>query len=496
MASDLDLSPEEIAQIAWRLDPAMFGAELSGANELLDVDDEDWAAQRTATTLTLFPHTRLLGRKFADAVAGRSRFQIWEIGPRYGKTLVGSNWGPLWFLEHWPHKRVILGSYGHHLAVRNGRLVRNLAKAHHGRLSLELAADSQAADQWNTTRGGGLLAAGAGGAMTGFGGDLIVIDDPFKDWEEAQSELIRDKVYDWFRSVVFTRLHKGGAVIIIATRWHKDDLSGRLIAEDRKRIANGLPPRWEVIRLPTIADGEERGMPDLLGRSDGEVLCPELFPPEEVMDQREVLGPTVHRAMHQQDPASPEGSIFKREWWRWYDARPDPLTIEQWTMSVDCAFKDRHDSSFVVIQVFARVGADHYLIDEARGRWDYVRTKSEIIRMHGKWPKVIKTLVEDKANGPAIISELGGAIAGLIPIEPKGSKESRAYACQAIPESGHVLIPVPALAPWIDDWIEELADFPDGTADDRVDGLTQYLLNVGGVFSAQRGNYGRSGARR
>ena len=491
MAGEI-LTLEQAADLTWRLDPARFGAELSGSTDQFEVDDEDWAAQRSATSLTLYPHTRLFGRKFADAVAGRSRFQIWSVGPRYGKSLLASNWGPLWYLEHYPAKRVILGSYGHHLAVRNGRIVRNLARAHGARLSIQLAKDSQAADQWMTTEGGGLLAAGAGGAMTGFGGDVVIIDDPFKDWAEAQSQTIRDNVWDWFRSVVFTRLHKGGAIIIVATRWHKDDLSGRLIAEDRGRVAKGLRPRWEVIRLPTIADAHARGELDPLGREDGEVLCPDLFPPEEVMDQRELLGPAIHRAMHQQDPAAAEGSIFKAEWWHWYSSLPEPLTIHQWTVSVDCAFKERHDSSFVVIQVWARVGSYHYLVDQARGRWDYVRTKSEIQRIAVRYPRVTTFLVEDKANGPAIISELGQTIAGMVPIEPQGSKESRAYAVQGIPESGHVILPVPQLAPWIDSFTSECEDFPDGTADDQVDAFTQYLLNVGGAFRVQHSRYGRT----
>ena len=487
---------EQASNLSWRLDPASFGAHLS-ASEAADIeDDPEWAAQKTSTSIRLYPHTKLLSRKFAEAVSGISPRQIWEIGPRYGKTLVGSNWGPLWYLELFPNKRVILASYGHHLAVRNGRIVRNLARSHAADLTLELAKDSQAADQWNTTSGGGLLAAGAGGAMTGFGGDLIVVDDPLKDWAEAQSETIRNNIWDWYRSVVRTRLHKRGAIIIIATRWHKDDLSGKLKAEDRRRVAEGKPPMWEVVRLPTIADGEARGEPDRLGRRDGEVLCADLFPESEVMDQREDLGPTIHRAMHQQDPADVEGTIFKRDWWRWYDARPEPLSIHQWTMSVDCAFKERHDSSFVVIQCWARVGPDHYLMDQARGRWDYIRTKSEIARMALKWPRTTTHLVEDKANGPAILSDLGRTIAGMVPVEPKGSKVSRAYAVQGIPESGHVYIPVPMLAPWIVEWLDEVADFPDGTADDQVDAMTQYLLNIAGAMAAERRFYARSGNRR
>ena len=321
-------------------------------------------------------------------------------------------------------------------------------------------------------------------------------DDPFRNWQDASSQPIRDNTWDWYRSVLRTRLHKGGFIIIINTRWHKDDLSGRLQAEDRKRISAGKPPIWDVIRLPTIADGQERGRLDPLGREDGEVLCPDLFPEEEVMEQREELGPTIHRAMHQQDPVDAEGTIFRRDWFVWYDARPEPLTIHQWSMSVDCAFKERHDSSFVVIQCWARVGPDHYLIDQARGRWDYVRTKSEIARMYQKWPRTTTIFVEDKANGPAIMSDLGRTVPGMVPVEPKGSKESRAYAVQGVVSSGHVFVPVPSLAPWVEDYLVELADFPDGTADDQVDSTTQYLLQVGGAMAAERRAYGRAPNRR
>jgi predicted phage terminase large subunit-like protein len=493
---------DTVAAIQWQLNPARMGAYLSGRPGAPVEDDPEWEQERSSTSLAMYPHTALLGRKFMEAATGKSKRQIWAIGPRYGKTLVGSNWGPVWFLNLWPNKRVILGSYGQDLALRNGRAVRNLLREHRDELSVNLSSDSQAADRFNTEQGGGLLAAGVGSAMTGFGADLMVIDDPFKDWKEAQSLVQRENVWEWYRSVARTRIQRGGSIIIIATRWHKDDLSGRLIADDRRRVLEGKRPQWEVIRLPTIADSEARmalnpeEKPDLLGRKDGEPLCEFLFPLDEVLDQREDLGSANWRAMHQQDPTDADGSIFRREWWRWYEARPDPMHIHQWTMSVDAAFKERHDSSFVVMQVWARVGADHFLMDQVRGRWDYPRTKSELQRLHKLWPWVTRILVEDKANGPAIIADLGRTIPGMIPVQPVGSKESRAQAVASIPESGHCILPAPGLCPWIVDFVEECSDFPDGVADDQVDSLSQYLVNIGGMMGAVRKKYGRANARR
>lgn len=473
---------------AWRIDPAHMINHLTGRKRSKTTE---YAALRKP--VQLYPHTKLLGRKFAEAVMGISPRQIWEIGPRYGKTLTASIAGPVWALDLDPGMEIILASYGDDLAQRNGRAARNLLIEHGDILDARLSRDSTSVDRWNTTAGGGVRAAGVGSALTGFGGDLAIIDDPFKNWEEAQSQLRREMVYDWFRSVLWTRLQGARTpVLIVATRWDKNDLSGKLIQEDRERVQRGEPPMWEVVRLPTIADGEEKGTPDPLGRADGDPLCPQLFPIETVLEQREVLGTQIHRAMHQQDPTDPEGGIFKRDWWRFYEAQPLETDTWAWWASWDMNFKEGADTSYVVGQVWARVGADHFLIEQVRGRWSFVVAKGQMRALLGRYPQITTILVEDKANGPAIISDLGNQFAGFRAVTPLGSKESRAQAVSAIPESGHVLLPAPGLKPWVEGFIDEAGDFPNGDNDDQVDALTQYLLHAGGIFAAKKMRYGRA----
>jgi predicted phage terminase large subunit-like protein len=449
-------------------------------------DEEDWADGSISSVYKLYPHTTLLSRKFREAAFGRSRRQIWALPPRYGKSILASQWGPAWFLELFPAKRIILASYGHDLALHNARQCRNMLRGYRARLSTQLKQDATAADQWMTERGGGLKAAGVGGALTGFGADLAVVDDPLKDWEEAQSANQREKVWDWYRSVLRTRLHKGGSIIVLATRWHVDDLSGRLLAEDARRVQEGKPRIWDYVRLPTIADGDERGIPDALGREDGEVLCEDLFPALEVLEQREELGPLIFGAMHQQDPTEAEGNIIRREWLRRYEYPPEAQDLQQWAMSCDLAFKDTSNADYVVLQVWARGPDGHYLIDQARGRWSYTDTKRELHALWSRWPLITRVLVEDKANGPAIISDMAGEIPGMVPINPLGSKESRVHAVTPMMRTGHVWLPTDSLLteqggkPWADDLVNELCAFPNGVHDDQVDALSQYLVNTGG----------------
>jgi predicted phage terminase large subunit-like protein len=462
-------------------------------------DEDDWNDPVTSTAYKLYPHTRLLSRKFRDAAFGVSRRQIWALPPRYGKSILASQWGPAWYLEWFPHKRVILASYGHDLALHNARITRDIFRTYGSRLTTRLKADASAADQWMTEQGGGLKAAGVGGALTGFGSDLCICDDVTKDWEEAQSANQREKVWDWYRSVLRTRLHKGGSIIVLATRWHLDDLSGRLLAEDARRVQEGKPPIWDYVRLPTIADGEARGVPDMLGRADGEVLCEDLFPAIEVLEQREELGDLIFGAMHQQDPTEVEGSIIKREWLQRYDAPPEHQDFYNWAMSCDLAFKDTSTSDFVVLQVWARGPGGHYLIDQARGRWSYTDTKREIHNLWRQYPLINRVLVEDKANGPAVISDMAGEIPGMVPINPLGSKESRVHAVTPMMRTGHVWIPTNALLAaqgrqtWADDLINECCAFPNGINDDQVDALSQYLINTGGgPLAVGRSAYGWS----
>ena len=195
-----------------------------------------------------------------------------------------------------------------------------------------------------------MVCAGVGGPITGRGADLLIIDDPVKSAEEADSETYRNRAWDWYRATAYTRLEPEGALLLIMTRWHEDDLAGRILAN---QVDETVP--WEVISLPALADGE-----DALGREAGQALWPERYDERALAEIRAQLGSYHFTALYQQRPAPPEGALFKEEWWRFWAEAP---TCEEVVLSVDCSYKDGKGSSYTVIQVWGRVGVRIYLLD-------------------------------------------------------------------------------------------------------------------------------------
>ena len=308
-------------------------------------------------------------------------------------------------------------------------------------------------------------------------------DDPFKNWQEAHSAARREHVWNWYRSVVRLRLNtEDSALIVVGTRWHQDDLVGRLLDPP-----DGEEPEpWEVIRLPAIAEepdplspNEWEHLPDPLGREPGEVLEPERFSEAAVKARARVLGSYLTAAMEQQRPSSAEGGILKRAWWNYYDARPSALA--DYLVSWDASFKDADGSSFCVGQVWARSGSLYYLVDQVRDRMDYPTFKRAVESLSAKWPEARVVLIEDKANGPAVIADLRGKLGGIIPVSPEGSKESRAHAVSGVIEAGDVFLPDPSVSDervdrsFVSGFVEECADFPNASNDDQVDAMTQAL---------------------
>jgi hypothetical protein len=201
---------------------------------------------------------------------GRSPRLIVNMPPRHGKSELISKWTPVWFLENFPSKMVINTGYGTSFAEEWGGKVRNLSSQFAGRLQYRLAVDSRAAGRWNTTQGGGMYATGTGGGITGRGADLFIIDDPIKDSQEANSLTFRDRLWNWYRETARSRVMPGAAQILLMTRWHDDDLAGRLLAA----AARGDGESWEVINLAAVR--EDDGKPDPLGRKPGDLLWPDL----------------------------------------------------------------------------------------------------------------------------------------------------------------------------------------------------------------------------
>lgn len=267
--------------------------------------DETWPAPAdTAEELSnrlwkRAPHLELLSLKIRECAERPDGRLMVHMPPRHGKTELTSTWTPPWYLRRWRgRRRVILASYAMELARENARKVRNRARGR--RLGVPLAEDSQAAGRWHTAAGGGLQAVGVGGSITGFGGDLIIIDDPVKDRASAESKVLRDAAWEWYTDTLYTRLEPGGSLVVVATRWHVDDLPGRILEH-----AKSTGEEWEVVNLPAIA-----GPADPLGRAEGEALWPDRYPLERLEVIRATEGPYGWASLYQQEPVPRDGGAY------------------------------------------------------------------------------------------------------------------------------------------------------------------------------------------
>lgn len=405
---------------------------------------------------------------------------IITIAPQEGKSTRVTKDFVVWVLKHRPWCRVVTGSYGQSLANRNGRAIRNTISTH-PELRMRIAADNGSASEFQLAgEEGGVVSVGIGAGLVGRPADLMVIDDPIKDRKEADSEVFRENVWEWWTDVASTRLAPGAPVVLILTRWHDDDLAGRLTRAEDGHL-------WKVIRIPAEADHDpEQGEHDPLDREPGEFLISARGrTPEQWRAIKVRVGTRTWNAQYQGRPSSAVGTIFKRDWWRFYDQplwlqRDDGTRIithfDDLIISWDMTFKDTEGTDRVAGGVWMRRGADAYLLDWIVDRMDFVRTLREFRILAARWPQALLKLVEDKANGPAVISMLGHRVPGIVPEEPQGSKTARAAAVSPLAEAGNVWLPTPELVPAVGEFIEELAAFPTGVFDDLVD-MTSQALN-------------------
>jgi hypothetical protein len=306
----------------------------------------------------------LISRRVAAAVRRGDGRVIVCLPPRHGKSELVSHWTPTWFLDLQPERRVILASYAHELAASFGRRVRNTIEAQPARLRVRVAEDSRAADRFTTLHGGGLLAAGVGGGITGFGAHVLVLDDVVKDAEAAGSATQRAAVWQWYASVARPRLEPSGSIVVVGTRWHQDDLIGRLIAQ---QDAGG--ERWDTLILPALAEAH-----DPLGRPEGAALWPERYGADALAAIKQAVGSQAWASLYQQRPSPAEGGLLKRGWWRFY--RDAPAELDEVIQSWDLAFKDTRTSDYVVGQVWGRRGAGYFLLDQVRARGSTSRPPS------------------------------------------------------------------------------------------------------------------------
>ena len=308
-------------------------------------------------------------------------------------------------------------------------------------------------------KGGSYKSVGVMGPLTGDTVDGGILDDLIKDRLEAESPTHRKRIWEWYLDVFSPRLHNDSWQLLTATRWHEDDLAGRLLCAERDK--------WEVLCIPAIKEEDNPLDP----RKIGECLWPERHSLEAILEKK-AKSERTFSSLYQQRPAPLEGSLLKIPWFKYYSVLPSDLdkVIHSW----DCTFDDG-GGSFVVGQVWGMKGSNSYLITMVRGDWNFPETVKQVKGLYQAHP-CQEILIEKKANGAAVISTLEGVIPGIIPVNPTESKEARAAAVSYAIEAGNVYLPEQAV--WIQEALEEIRAFPNAKNDDIVDAMTQALNHL------------------
>ena len=414
------------------------------------------------------PHIRLLAAKLEAVERGEIPRLAVFMPPRHGKGNLASEIFPAWYLGRRPEEQVMFTTYAQDLADGFGRKVRNaVADPRHTRSFPDsiLSDDSQSAKKFNTTKGGVYYAVGAGGPVTGRGADLLIIDDPLKNREEADSKLIRDKLWDWYASTAYTRLMPGGAVVLIQTRWHEDDLAGRMLRGHED---------WEILNLPALAEEN-----DVLSRIPGAALWPEQYNEYALQNIRSTIGEREFAALYQQRPAPLEGALFRRAW---IQRSPMPRSGCRIAMGVDLALSLKEGADYTAIVVMGRDEFGKlYILDAVRERADFPAALHMIRMMADKW-KPARIAIEQVAYQAVVVQELlRNTTLPIKGVTPDKDKVTRAQPLALRYEQS--LVSHADLPSWFED---ELLSFPQSTHDDAVDAMVyayQAVMSMGGDIS-------------
>lgn len=383
-----------------------------------------------------------------------------NMPPRHGKSMTITESLPGYMAARYNRFKVIMTAYSSTLAD-------DFARANTDKLErtpvFEAKVKTNNQERVALSNGSIIVKSGILGGNTGKGANLLIMDDVLKTEEEASSSTTKDKIWREWQSSLSTRLEPPAIVILIMTRWAEDDLAGRLLDQE---FGNPLP--WKKINLALEAEED-----DILGREVGEPLWPQRYGYEFIEERKQ--DPKSFNALYQGRPTSQEGNMIKREWLKYYN-RMAMKEMPYLCLSVDATFKDSKKSDFVSIQVWGKRNANYYLIDRYHARLDFVGTITQIKNMLYRYPKIRLKLIEDKANGSAIISVLNREIGGFVGVNPLGSKESRVQSILPYIEAGNVWLPQDD--PSIREMVEELASFPNGKHDDDVDCMSQALYRL------------------
>jgi predicted phage terminase large subunit-like protein len=425
--------------------------------------------ERVWPTFISGAHHKRMAEAFERVANGTCKRLIINMPPRHTKSEFASYLLPAWFLGKFPHKKVIQTSHTAELAVGFGRKVRNLVDSEvYNNIfpNLALQADSKAAGRWNTSKGGDYFAIGVGGAVTGKGADVLIIDDPHSEQEAAMAASnpeVYDKVYEWYTSGPRQRLQPGGAIVIVMTRWAQRDLTGQVL----KSAAQRSGEEWEVIEFPAILPS-------------GNPLWPQFWSLAELEALREELPNSKWQAQYQQNPVGNESAIVKRDWWKWW-GKDDPPVCDYILQSWDTAFEktQRADYSAGTTWGIFACEEDNFapniiLLNTYKKRVEFPDLKRDVMREYNEY-EPDSLIVEKKASGAPLIYDLR---AMGIPVQEytpgKGQdKIARLNSVSDIIASGKVWVPQTR---WAEELVDEVAAFPSGEHDDLVDATTLALM--------------------
>ena len=474
------LLPEEKAELALLLERRNQLTQQIRLRDLASFAREAWKVLEPGTPLKWNWHLDLICEYLQLVFDRVIRRLIINVPPQTMKSRLVNVFYPTWSWSQVPTRRFLSSSYSGDLSagfnVERSKLVQSEWFRERFPSVIELSQDRQ--DQIENTVGGRMTATSTGGTATGKGAHDVIIDDPLNP-KLAASEAELRASNEFFDQTLRTRLsdQTTGTFVVVMQRLADMDLTGHVMAKN--------PGEWTRIALPMEAEEHEEWKFPITGRivtrEPGELLWPERFPASVVASLKVDMGSWAYAGQYQQSPTPREGGIIKRTWLKFW--RELPAAFDQILQSWDMAFKDTQASSFVVGQVWGKKGANKFLLDEVRARMDFPATVRAVRTLTAKWPVAYTKLVEDKANGPAVIDSLKHEISGLIPVKADVSKEARLSAASPDFEAGNVWIPDPSLCDeqgrprfaWVHDWMQEVCSAPRAAFWDRADACSQAI---------------------
>ena len=410
-------------------------------------------------------HHKQVAKQFEKLAKNPGSRIIVNMPPRHTKSEFASYLLPAWLIGKNPELKIIQTTHTAELAVRFGRKVRNLMELEIYKQvfpEVELRADSKAAGRWETGQGGEYFAAGVGGAITGRGADLLIIDDPHSE-QDALSETAMENAYEWYTSGPRQRLQPGGSIVVVMTRWSLKDLTGKLI---KAQASDVMSDQWDVIEFPAILPSDN-------------ILWPEFWKKDELLRVKASLSLGKWNAQWQQNPTAEEGAIIKKEWWNTWEKETIP-PVSYIMQSYDTAFSKKETADYSAITTWGvfqpeEGGADNIvLMDAKRGRWDFPELKEKALEEFNYWdPDMV--LIEAKATGTPLTDELRRMGIPVVNYTPSrgNDKHTRMHLVAPMFESGKVWAPERRFA---EDVIDECAAFPNGEHDDYCDSMSMALI--------------------